>query len=225
VSSRASLGLAVGLALAVAVPAGTATATVGDFTNPAAFRGKRIVDGVSIGGVKVGMRKAQAIAVWGKPDGVCRRENPYDPDDRRRACSYGTWVEGKSEKESGRPYAGFTHSPSGVVTSVHLVLVKVAGKSFERRYNLAAREVLPLKTGRKIGLRSTLADARRAYGLPLPAKPVDDEPSLWKTVVVRQPQGCTVFGWYDSAPAYTYIDSIQVTAPEWCPKDAAEEDS
>ena len=214
------LGLAA--ALSIAVLPGTVTAAR-DNGNPVTFKGKRIVEGVSIGGLKVGMSKAQAIALWGKPDRVCRRGNVYDPDDRRRACSY-SWVRTKNGKEAvNHPYAGFTHSPSGEVTSVYISLTKYNNiASLERSYKLAAPKVLPFNTSKNIGLRSTLEDARRAYGIPPPAVPIEDEPSYWESVVVRQPQGCTWFSSSgDSKPVYTYIDSIAVTSPEWCPKDPA----
>jgi hypothetical protein len=70
-----------------------------------------------------------------------------------------------------------------------------------------------------------MADARRAYGLPVPQPPEGQFDDYMETVVVRQPQGCTTFGWYDSKPTYTYIDAIQVMAPQWCPKDPAEEET
>ena len=212
-------------ALCIAVLPGTVTAAR-ETGNPVTFKGKRIVEGVSIGGLKVGMSKAQAIALWGKPDRVCRRGNVYDPDDRRRACGY-SWVRTRKGKESvGRPYAGFTHSPSGVVTSVYISLTKYDNiPALERSYRLAAPKVLPFNTGKNIGLRSTMEDARRAYGIPPPSRTMDDEPSYWEDVVVRQPQGCTWFSSSgDSKPAYTYIDAIAVTAPEWCPKDPAAEE-
>ena len=206
-AARCGLGLGLAVALALTVPAVAAKPKVG---NPAAFRGHRIVDGVSIGGVKVGMTKAQAIAVWGKPDGVCRRGNPYDPDDLRRMCNYG--------------YASFVVLPSGKVTGVWIGLTKPPGRtaSFARWYRLAAPKVLPFKSAKNIGLRSRLDDARRAYGVPAPGKLTD-----WaaQNVVVRQPQGCTWFSWRASKPTFAYVDGIQVTSPAWCPKDPDEKDS
>ena len=205
------LGLAV-VALAVAVPGATASATLGDDTNHPAFKGHRIVEGVSIGGVKVGMTKSQAIAVWGKPDRICRRGNPYDPDDRRRMCSYDN--------------AGFTVLPSGEVTTVWISLTKppIRDPAFNRAYRLAAPKLLPFRTGKKIGLRSTMDAARRAYGIVIPDDPAHRSEHE-QTVIVRQPQGCTQFGWNASKPTFTYVDTIEVTAPAWCRKDPAEEDS
>ena len=53
------LSAVVALSLAAASPAGARVPT---------FKGLSIVPGVSIGAVKVGMSKAKAVAVWGKPD-------------------------------------------------------------------------------------------------------------------------------------------------------------
>jgi hypothetical protein len=208
--------------LLVVAPAGAAIAKLPKFTNPPKFKSDRIVEGISVGGVKVGMRKSEAIAVWGKPDGRCRRVAPYDPNDRRRGCTYGGFTKTRSGIQSGRPLAGFTFLPTGRVTSVYLVLIKSASgdPGLRRSYNMAAAKVRPLKTGKKIGLRSTMKAARDAYGIPTPQNvPGYRAQDFLGSVIFRQSNACTVFSSSSSAPTFTYIDSISVNAAAFCPPD------
>jgi hypothetical protein len=168
------------------------------------------------------MRKSKAVAVWGKPDGPCRRVAPYDPDDRRRGCEYGGFTKSSRGIQSGPGFAAFTYLPSGRVTSVHLVLVKWPSHdpSVTRRYKLAAPKVKPFKTRKGIRLRSTMQAARDAYGIPTPRDIPDNEvKDLLSSVIVRQANACTVFSSDGSAPAFTYIDSISVNAAAFCPAD------
>jgi hypothetical protein len=168
------------------------------------------------------MRKSRAVAVWGEPDGRCRRIAPYDPDDLRRGCAYGGFIKTSKGVESGPPFAGFTFLPSGEVTSVWLSLTKYssAGTAVDRYYRLAAAKARRFKTARTIRLRSTMQAARRAYGLPTPRNvPSDRQKDILGSVIVRQRDACTVFGWSGSNPLFTYIDTIEVAAAAWCPKD------
>jgi hypothetical protein len=210
------------LPLLVAAPSGAATAKLPQLLNTPKFKSTRIVEGVSIGGVKVGMQKSQAVAAWGKPDGKCRRVAPYDPGDRRRGCFYGGFTKTRAGLQSQRPFAGFTVLPSGKVTSVFLVLVKWPSRdpSLKREYDLAAPRVRPFKTTKHIGLRSTMKSARDAYGLPTPQNLPDNRVGdFLSTVVVRQPNACTVFTSSDSAPTFMYIETISVTDAAFCPPD------
>ena len=200
--------------LLVVAPAGAAIAKLPNFTNPPKFKSDRIVEGISVGGVKVGMRKSDAIAVWGKPDGRCRRVAPYDPNDRRRGCTYGG--------QSGMPFAGFTFLPTGRVTSVYLVLIKwpSGDPGLRRRYRMVAPKVRPFKTAKNIGLRSTMKAARDAYGISAPQNVPDYRAKdFLSSVIFRQGDACTVFYSFSSAPAFTYIDSISVNAAAFCPAD------
>jgi len=222
-AARAATILTAVAALGLAGPGSPAAAERPTYTHPPKFRSNRIVEGVSIGGLKVGMQKSQAIAAWGKPDGKCRRVNPYDPDDRRRECQYAGFTRTKRGIESGYPPAGFTHLPSGKVTGVHIGLpARVSGdKSLERKYNMAVRLVGPLKTSKRIGLRSTMQAARDAYGIPTPTTKLEDYNSkdFLGSVIVRQANACTVFSSSNSRPFFKYVDGISVNAAEWCPKD------
>ncbi len=213
---------AVTVPLLVAVSPGAAAEKLPRFTSPAKFKSHRIVEGISIGGVKVGMTKSQAIAVWGKPDGECRRVAPYDPGDRRRGCSYGGFTKTRAGVQSGRPYAGFTVLPSGKVTSVYLLLIKWPGRdpSLKREYDMAAPKVLPFKTAKHVGLSSTMTATRAAYGISIPQNLPDNRVSdFLSTVVVRHANACTVFSATDSTPAFSSVSSISVTAAAFCPPD------
>jgi hypothetical protein len=208
--------------LLVVAPAGAAIAKLPKFTNPPKFKSDRIVEGISVGGVKVGMRKSDAIAVWGKPDGRCRRVAPYDPNDRRRGCTYGGFTKTRGGIQSGMPFAGFTFLPTGRVTSVYLVLIKwpSGDPGVRRRYRMAAPKVRPFKTAKNIGLRSTMKAARDAYGISAPQYVPDYRAQdFLSSVIFRQGNACTVFSSSDSAPAFTYIDSISVNAAAFCPAD------
>ena len=166
------------------------------------------------------MRKSQAIAVWGQPDGRCRRVAPYDPDDLRRGCDYGGFVKTRSGTQSGRPFAGFTFLPSGEVTSVHIGLIKfqTRDRELERWYDMAARKVRPFRTSRGIGLRSTMQAAREAYGIPTPTNvPSYRADDFLSSVIVRKGGACTVFYSVGSAPPFTYVDVISVNAAQFCP--------
>jgi hypothetical protein len=206
--------------LLVAISDGAATAKIPRFSNPPKFTSHRIVDGSSIGGVKIGMRKAGAVKVWGKPDGRCYRIDPYSPDDRQRGCSYGGFIQTRKGKVSGRSLAGFTYLPSGEVTSVWISLIKDKEPTNQLQQKLAAPMVLPFKSAQGIGLRSTLEAARGAYGIQIPPNvPSYREGDFTRRVIVRRPDACTVFSWSMSKPIFTYVDTIAVYGGAWCPAD------
>jgi hypothetical protein len=211
--ARLALAACVAAQLLVVAPAGAVAPKFGSH---------RIVEGTSIGGIKLGMRKSKALALWGKPDGRCRRVSPYDPNDRRRGCEYSGSTKSSRGIQGGRPFAAFTFLPSGRVASIHLVLVKWPSHDPEliRAYKLAAPKVRPFRTSKGIRLRSTMQAARDAYGIPTPQNIPDNQvKDLLGSVIFRQANACTVFSSYDSAPAFTYIDSISVTAAAFCPAD------
>lgn len=204
-----------------APPAQAGSAKLPRFTHPARFASKRIVEGVSIGGVSLGMSKAKAISVWGKPDGICRRGNPYDPNDRRRDCTYGGFIQTRKGKTSTQGYADFTVTPAGVVTSVGVLLINwgINDAHLRRDYALAAERVRPLRTGKGIRLESEMDAARRAYGLPIPVEgPSGPDADVQGEVILTGPDACTVFSSRDSKPTFKNIESISVVTAAYCPQ-------
>lgn len=117
----------VGMALVVAAPAGA---------GPPKFKGKTIVTGTSIGGVKVGMSKAKAIKVWGKPN-ECRSDQYAIT-----TCLY--------VNASGQQSYGEFRLRKGKVIAV------------------AIDKSTRLRTAKRIRIGSTMAAARKAYGIPAP---------------------------------------------------------
>jgi hypothetical protein len=169
------------------------------------------------------MSKSRAIAIWGKPDGACRRLDPYDPSDRSRACYYGGFMKTRRGIESGPTYASFDYVPSGEVTSVRVSLdtaAAAASASGRRFYDLALPKVRSFKTNRNIRLLATMESARRAYGIPTPPEDEFGKTRAFSKVIVRQPGACTVF-WGNTGhkTLWTTIDSIEIYSTEWCPPD------
>src|SRR3954454_11491661 len=168
----------VALALAIAVPAGAAVPR---------FKPKTIVTGASIGGVKVGMTKAKAVGVWGKPD-RCQNESPAI------WCQYTTPSTINGFTTPPQPYAGFW-----------LKAGKVVVVDLETAENTAVDPKLArLKTSKNIKLGSTMAAARSAYDLPAPS---GGEAGLSRALF-RQGKHCTMF--YAPTNPYTKIEAISV---------------
>lgn len=152
------------------------------------FKPKTIVPGTSIGGVKVGMTKAQAVKVWGKPD-RCQ------PDATATWCQYtapSTLSDGFVTPP--QPYAGF-----------YLRARKVIAVNLETAENAAIYTKLKkLKTSKKIRLGSSMEDARDAYGLPAAS---GGEAGLSRALF-KKGKRCTMF--YAPTSPYTKIEAITV---------------
>lgn len=178
-SKRVVFAAAIAASLLIASPAHAAVPK---------FKPKTIVPGTSIGGVKVGMTKAQAVAVWDKP-ARCQKESPAI------WCQY---VAPSTLKDGfvtpPQPYAGF-YLKSGKVIAVNL----------ETAENKAVDPKLkPLKTSKGIKLHSTLQAARKAYKLPAPS---GGEAGLSRGLY-KQGKRCTMF--YAPDSPYTDIQAITV---------------
>jgi hypothetical protein len=152
------------------------------------FKPKTIVPGKSIGGVKVGMTKAQAVAVWGKPD-RCQVEQTAT------WCQYiapSTLADGTVTPP--QPYAGF-----------YLRSRKVIEVTVETAENTAVDPKLNrLKTKKKIKLGSTMDKARAAYNLPPPSGGEAGR----SRALLKQGKRCTMF--YAPTSPYVKIEAITV---------------
>jgi hypothetical protein len=180
---RALLGLVVVLSLSL-LAAGPASARIPKF-NP-----NTIVTGQAIGGVKIGMTKKQAVAVWGKPD-RCRKEETY-PGDFRTFCEY--VARSSLGGSTPIPFARF------VVRSGRVILVDV-----ESAENAAAdSKVNKLKTSKGIGIGSKMSAARKAYKLGPPSGGEAGQ----SRALYKQKSRCTLF--YAPQSPYTKIESISV---------------
>lgn len=152
------------------------------------FKPLTIVPGQSIGGVKLGMTKKQAVAVWGKPD-RCQVEQTA------------TWCQyvAPSTLQGGfvtppQPYAGF-----------YLRAKKVIQIGLETAENTAVDPKLNrLKTSKKIKLHSTMNAARSAYHLPPPSGGEAGR----SRALYKQKKNCTLF--YAPDSPYTDIQAITV---------------
>ena len=178
------LSAAVIVALAAASPASARTPKVKPLT---------IVPGESIGGVKVGMSKAKAVAVWGKPDG----------------CTSDQYKTTTCEYRPNGPVATDFSPQNYQVAEFKLRSGKVVVVSVMTTPNSAvATKLKRLKTSKNIKLGSKLPDARRAYGLPAGS---GGEAGITRALV-KQKKRCTLF----YAPAATMaapqasIESISV---------------
>jgi outer membrane protein assembly factor BamE (lipoprotein component of BamABCDE complex) len=162
---KAAVALAIGLSL---VAASTASAKVPK------LKGTAIVTGTSIGGLKVGMSKAQAVAAWGKPD-RCLPADQYGTT----TCDYvaeSTLTGGSKVTQS---FAGFK-----------LRKQKVIVVNLETAENKAIDPKLKrLKTSKNIKLGSKLSDARSRYHI---AAPAGGEAAL-SNALFKQGKLCTTF--------------------------------
>jgi hypothetical protein len=150
------------------------------------FKPKTIVTGTSIGGVKIGMTKKQAVKVWGKPD-LCSS-----------AGSGATWCQyiAASTAANGnkQPFAGF-YLRAGKVIAINLETAENAQVD---------PKLLKLKTSKNIKLHSTMDAARAAYHLPPPS---GGEAGLSRALF-KQGKRCTMF--YAPEQPYTDIRGISV---------------
>jgi hypothetical protein len=171
----------VSVAVLSSLLAGTASARVPK------FKPFTIVPGASVGGVKVGMTKKQAVKHWGKPD-RCQ------PDANATWCQYVARSHLPGFVTPPQPYAGF-YLRSGKVISIEV----------EFGENKAVDPTMKrLKTSKKIRLGSKMSAARHAYKLPPPS---GGEAGLSRALLKKHGR-CTMF--YGPTAPYTKVEAIQV---------------
>jgi hypothetical protein len=181
--TAALTGLVAMLALSL-LAAGPASARIPKFSP------NSIVTGQAIGGVKIGMTKKQATAVWGKAD-RCRKEETY-PGDIRTFCEY--LAKSSLGGPTPIPFAYF------VVRAGRVILVEV-----ESAENSAAdAKVNKLKTSKGIRIGSKMSAARKAYNLPPPSGGEAGK----SRALYKQKRRCTLF--YAPQSPYVEIESISV---------------
>ncbi|HEY1597476.1 MAG TPA: hypothetical protein VGF74_18905 [Thermoleophilaceae bacterium] len=134
---------------ALALPAAPALASIPHLS----FKKPSIVPGKSIGGVKVGMTKRQAVAKWGTPDRCLPFENDI-------WCQFLTRSPVQGGGSTTVPFAGY-YLKGGKVTGVEIGLPDNSGSA-------AVTKVKKLKTAKKVGLGSAAATVRSKYGIPTP---------------------------------------------------------
>lgn len=150
------------------------------------YKPKTIVPGQSLGGVKIGMTKAKASKLWGKPD-RCSADKPS-------WCQY--LAEGTLQGgfKITQPFSGF-YVKGGKVVAV--------GVEFAENTAVDPK-VIKLKTSKGIHLGSSMAAARSKYGI---GPPSGGEAGLSRAVY-KQGKRCTLF--YAPTSPYTKIEAIQV---------------
>jgi len=164
VLKRALLVIVVGLWL---FPAGSGA-------NVPKLRGTKIVTGSSIGGLKVGMSKKQAVAAWGKPD-RCGAPDQYGTT----TCDY--------VAQSTLP-GGYKVTQS--FANFRLRKKKVIVVNLETAENTKIDPKLKrVKTSKKIRLGSKLARARSVYHIAAPT----GGPDARSNALFRQGKRCTTF--------------------------------
>jgi hypothetical protein len=148
------------------------------------FKTKTIVPGQAIGGLKIGMTKAQATKTWGKPE-QCQ-DSPL-------------WCQFRADSHingftTNNPFAGW-----------YLKAGKIVGVEIEFAENTAIDpKMVKLKTSKGIHLGSTMADARSKYGLG----PASGGEAGLSRAIVKKGKRCTLF--YAPTPPYSKIEAIQV---------------
>lgn len=171
----------VAVVLTAFLAAGAAEAKVPRFGN------LTIVPGQSIGGVKIGMTKAQAFAVWRSAD-RCSAE-------RVSWCQYLAVSTLQGGFKINQPFAGF-----------YLRAGRVVAVGLESAENVAVdRKVVKVKTSKGIHVGSTMAAARRAYKI---GPPSGGEAGKSRAILKQRGNRCTVF--YAPTSPYTKIEAIQV---------------
>ena len=151
---------------------------------------KTIVPGQSIGGVKIGMTKAQAVAVWRSPD-RCVAGGPGQPT----WCQYLALSTLQGGSKLINPFSGF-----------YLRAGRVVAVNVESAENVKVDPVVKrLKTNKGIHIHSTMAALKRAHGVG----PVSGgEAGKSRAVIRSRGKRCTQF--YAPDFPYTRIDSIVV---------------
>jgi hypothetical protein len=153
------------------------------------FKPKTIVTGKAIGGVKVGMTKHDAIALWGKPD---RHDSSAQTATAYQYVAKSTLADG-------------TVTPPQQYATFWVRSGKVIEIEIETAENTKVDPKLhKLKTSKGIKLDSTMDQAQAAYGFPEPA---GGEAGLSRGVY-KQGKHCTLF--YAPEQPYSDIRGISV---------------
>jgi hypothetical protein len=137
-------------AITVGALALTVSPALANNTPRFSFKNPAIVPGSAIGGVKVGMTKHQAVAVWGSADRCLPFENVT-------WCQYLTAAPSQGAGTITNPFAGF-FLKGGKVVAVEVDLPN----------NGLASKVKKLKTAKGVGLGSAATKVRAKYGIPTP---------------------------------------------------------
>ncbi|HEY1595761.1 MAG TPA: hypothetical protein VGF74_10230 [Thermoleophilaceae bacterium] len=181
---RSSLPLAALTALAVALAsAGGASAHFPSFKN------HKIVPGKSIGGLKVGMTKRQARKAWGKPDKI----------DTVAFQGY-TWYQWLVPVDIGTGTLILDPKVGYFMTKGKVAVIDV---ELPQDPVLATR-VNVLKTSKRIGLGSSMADARSKYGIPTPGP----GEAAQSRANLKQGKRCTLF--YAPTSPWDTVENINV---------------
>jgi len=174
-SRRTAMAVAVLLVLAI---------TGGAQAKVPKFKTTTIVPGQAIGGMSIGMTKAQAVKTWGKPEHC--QDSPL-------------WCQFRADSHingftTNNPFAGW-----------YLKAGKVVAIEVDFAENTAIDpKLVKLKTSKGIHLGSTMAAARAKYGL---GPPSGGEAGLSRAIV-KKGKRCTLF--YAPTPPYSKIEAIQV---------------
>jgi hypothetical protein len=164
----------------------TATPALANKTPRFSFKKPSIVPGSSIGGVKVGMTRHQAVARWGSPDRCVAFENVS-------WCQYLSTEPLQGGGAISNPFAGFFLN-GGKVVAVEVDLPN----------NSLASKVKKLKTAKGVGLGSAAATVRSKYGIPTPAP----GEATQSRDGLKHGKNCTMF--YAPQAPYTTITAIDV---------------
>ena len=164
----------------------TAAPALANKTPRFSFAKPSIVPGSSIGGVKVGMTRHQAVATWGAPDRCVAFENVS-------WCQYLTSAPLQGGGTITNPFAGF-FVKGGKVVAVEVDLPN----------NGLAAKLKKLKTAKGVGLSSGSATVRAKYGIPTPPP---GEATASRNGL-KQGKRCTMF--YAPQAPYTTVTGIDV---------------
>jgi hypothetical protein len=165
----------------------SATPALANKTPTFSFKKPSIVPGSSIGGVKVGMTRHQAVVQWGSPDRCVAFENTT-------WCQYLTTAPIQGGGTITDPFAGFFLKGNKVVA------VEVGLPN-----NSLASKVKKLKTAKGVGLGSRAATVRAKYGIPTPAP---GEATQSRNGLKPGNKRCTMF--YAPQAPYTTVTGIDV---------------
>jgi hypothetical protein len=153
------------------------------------FGPKTIVPGKSIGGVQVGMTKAQAYTAWRTPDRC-------DPAGRGVLwCQYLAVSTLSNGFKVNQPFAGF-YLRSGRVVAVGLEFAENAAVD---------PKVRQIKSSKGIHVGSTMAAALKAYKIK---RAGPGEAGQSRAILKQRGNRCTLF--YAPTSPYSKIEAIQV---------------